>query len=241
MNEYEILQETPQSLEVPNEVQEFEEDKGLIREMFESISEFFKELYETVADFFTDSKQVTDEEFEKLGEELNEAREFGINECTDAAIRIFTPEVIENWGNMTIDQRRELAEEYAAEVAKAFDLELYTGTIFEPLQEGLLGYNNGDGSIHLTDQLLAAWNSPLQIIDTITHELRHQYQQECINGYHDVPDSVREEWAVADTIYNYDQPSCYDPWGYQFNPLELDSRYAGETVVRNISNLILTT
>ena len=52
----------------------------------------------------------------------------------------------------------------------------------------------------------------------------------------DIPDDVRTEWAVASSIYNYNYPSCYDPWGYKYNPLEIDSRYAGESVVRNVSN-----
>lgn len=52
-------------------------------------------------------------------------------------------------------------------------------------------------------------------------------------------DEVRNEWAVASAIYNYDQPSCYDPWGYTYNLLEIDSRYAGETVVRNVTNQLI--
>ena len=68
------------------------------------------------------------------------------------------------------------------------------------------------------------------------HELRHQYQSEAIRGYHNVPDDVRQEWATAEQIYNYDQPYCYDPWGYTYNPLEIDARFSGETVVRNVTH-----
>ena len=81
-------------------------------------------------------------------------------------------------------------------------------------------------------------NTPFNLIHTITHELRHQYQSECVNGAHDVADEVRNEWAVASEIYTTDSAWCYDPWGYMYNPLEIDSRYAGETVVREISNHI---
>jgi len=240
MSEFELTQETSQTLNEVNDVVEVEESKGFIGELFEGISEFFNSIYESIKEFFSDSEKVSSEEFEKLGEDLTEAREFGIQECSDAAIRIFTPEVIENWSTMSDAERRSLAEEYAAEVAKAFELENYTGIIIERLDEGVAGYNNGDGSIHLSEDLIVSWSSPFQIIDTITHELRHQYQNECVDGYHDVPDSVRKEWAIAFQIYNYDYPTCYDPWGYMYNPLELDSRYAGETVVRNLSNSLLT-
>lgn len=39
--------------------------------------------------------------------------------------------------------------------------------------------------------MLINYGSPLEIVNTITHELRHQYQNECINGYHNVPDEVK--------------------------------------------------
>lgn len=30
-------------------------------------------------------------------------------------------------------------------------------------------------------------------------------------------------------------PYAFDPWGYKYNALELDARYAGETVVREFT------
>lgn len=78
--------------------------------------------------------------------------------------------------------------------------------------------------------------SPFLIIDTITHELRHQYQFEAVEGYHNVPEEVVKEWMISAQIYHNDvESSCFDPWGYTYNPREVDARYAGETVVRNIS------
>ena len=151
-------------------------------------------------------------------------------------MEIFNPGVIDAWGSMTERERKAIALEYAERVAQAFELVNYEGVYIEKLEPGTLGYNNGDGTIHLTNDLLSSDTTPFLIMDTITHELRHQYQNECIRGYHDVPDEVRNEWAVATAIYNYDQPSCYDPWGYIYNPLEIDSNYAGNTVVRNVSS-----
>ncbi len=203
------------------------------------IVDFCMGVYENVKDFFTESKSVENKEFALLSKEFSETREFGIQECSDAAMKIFTPEVIDNWGGMTNEERSEIAKTYADEVAKAFELVNYSGVIIEQLEPGTNGYNNGDGSIHLSDTLVGAWTTPFEIMDVITHEMRHQYQNECIRGYHDVPEDVRNEWAVASAIYNYDQPSCYDPWGYTYNPLEIDSRYAGETVVRNVTNQMI--
>lgn len=199
------------------------------------IDEFFIGIYDSVKDFFTgndaDAKAI-----ENLGSNFMEERDFGLDKCSEAAKEIFNPGVIENWANLSLEQRKEIAGAYAAEVANAFELQNFTGVYFEDLDQGVMGYNNGDGSIHLSNTLIAPWTSPLEIMNTITHELRHQYQFEAVQGYHNVADDVRKEWATAQEIYSYDQPYCYDPWGYTYNPLEIDARYAGETVVRNVTH-----
>ncbi len=199
------------------------------------IDDFFIGIYDSVKEFFagndTDAKAI-----EKLGGNFVEERDFGLDKCSEAAKEIFNPGVIENWANFSLEQRKEIAGAYAAEVANAFELHNFTGVFFEDLDPGVMGYNNGDGSIHLSNTLIAPWTSPLEIMNTITHELRHQYQFEAVQGYHNVADDVRKEWATAQEIYSYDQPYCYDPWGYTYNPLEIDARYAGETVVRNVTH-----
>ena len=178
-------------------------------------------------------------EMMRLSEGITEGREFGLEECSEAALEIFNPGVIGEWGNLTQEQRKDIACMYADRVAKAFGLATYGGVYIESLEPGVLGSNNGDGTIHLSDTLVDGRTTPFEIMNTITHELRHQYQSECVRGYHEVSDEVRNEWTVATGIYNYDQPSCYDPWGYTYNPLEIDARYAGETVVRNVSSQML--
>ena len=201
----------------------------------ERIKDFFGGIYDDVKDFFThndaDAKAI-----EKMGDDFVEQRDFGLDKCTEAAKNIFNQGVIDNWSNLSLEQRQQIAGVYAAEVAGAFELQNYTGVYFEDLEDGLQGYNNGDGSIHLSNELITAWSSPLEIMNTITHELRHQYQFEAVQGFHNVPEDVVKEWATAQEIYNYDQPWCYDPWGYTYNPLEIDARYAGETVVRNVTH-----
>lgn len=201
----------------------------------QKIDDFFIGIYDGIKEFFAgndaDAKAI-----EKLGENFVEERDFGLDKCTEAAKEIFNPGIIENWSNLSLEQRKEIAGAYAAEVANAFELQNFTGVYFENLDPGVMGYNNGDGSIHLSNDLISAWTSPLEIMNTITHELRHQYQFEAVQGYHNVPEDVLKEWATAQQIYNYDQPYCYDPWGYTYNPLEIDARYAGETVVRNVTH-----
>ncbi len=201
----------------------------------ENIKEFTNGVYEGVKEFFEGSKEAEDKEFESYPREFSETREFGLDHCVEAAKEYFNPGVIENWANLSANDRAAISYAYAAEVAKAFQLENYKGVIFEEMAPGTLGSNCGDGYIHLTVDYLNPENTPLGIVDTITHELRHQYQMECIAGYHDVPDEVRNEWAVAKAIYTTDGACSYDPWGYMYNPLETDSRFAGETVVREMT------
>lgn len=207
----------------------------------ESIKDYCCGVYENIKDFLThnEKKNFSDVQFPeaaKLNEGITEGREFGLDKCSEAALEIFNPGVIAEWGNMSLKERKDIACMYADQVAKAFELENYKGVYIEAMEPGVLGSNNGDGTIHISDLLIGEYTTPFQIMDTITHELRHQYQSECVNGYHDVSDEVRNEWAMATAIYNYDQPTCFDPWGYSYNPLEIDSNYAGNTVVRNVTS-----
>lgn len=222
-----------------------ENAKDSIAEFGTKVSDGIKDyccgVYENIKDFFTHNEKeaASDTRFPeaaKLNEGITEGREFGLDKCSEAALEIFNPGVIAEWGNMSLEERKDIACMYADQVAQAFELENYRGIYIEAMEPGVLGSNNGDGTIHISEELLGDYTTPFQIMDTITHELRHQYQSECINGYHDVSDEVRNEWAMATAIYNYDQPTCFDPWGYSYNPLEIDSNYAGNTVVRNVTS-----
>lgn len=192
---------------------------------------------------FADIKDIiegdtTDKEvFESLGANFIEERDFGLDKCTHAAKEIFNPGVIMGWTPLKLPYRMGIFEAYAKEVAYAFELVTYRGIIYKDFEEeDVLGENNGDGWLYLSNSLKDPRRSPFEIIDTITHELRHQYQDEAIRGHHNVPADVKEEWTIADRIYNDKYPCCFNPWGYNYNALEIDARYAGETVVRNVSH-----
>lgn len=164
-----------------------------------------------------------------------ETRDFGLDKCSEAAKAIFTPEVIGNWSKYTNAEREAFVQQYAEKAAEAFKLHNFKKVVFERLSPGTNGYNNGDGVVHLSDRLLNKFETPLQLIDTVTHELRHQYQSEAIRGLHNISEQTRQEWKVAEKSYTTKAPWAADPWGYKYNPLEIDSRFAAETVVRNIT------
>lgn len=165
-----------------------------------------------------------------------ETRDFGVAECVHAAEDIFSPEIFRDWDSLSPETKECMVKEYADRVARAFEIAEYQGVHFEEMSPNLLGYNNGDGSIHLNRYYLTNnLVSPIELIDTITHELRHQYQSEAVRGLHNISDDVRKEWEAGFSNYTTESPYVYDPWGYIYNPLEIDSNYAAGTVVREIT------
>lgn len=165
-----------------------------------------------------------------------ETREFGLTECVQAVEEIFSPELFRDWDSLSAETKESLVKEYADRVASAFDLVRYEGVFFEDMDSRLLGYNNGDGSIHLNKEYLSNnMISPIELIDTITHELRHQYQSEAIKGLHAVSHDVIKEWKAGAEMYTTNSPYVYDPFGYMYNPLEIDSNYASNTVIREVT------
>lgn len=165
-----------------------------------------------------------------------ETLDFGIVECVKGAEDIFSPEIFRDWDSLSPETKENMVKKYADSVAKAFEIVEYHGVHFEDMSPNLLGYNNGDGSIHLNRHYLTNnLVSPIELIDTITHELRHQYQSEAVRDLHNIPDDVREEWEVGFSNYTTESPYVYDPWGYIYNPLEIDSNYVAGTVVREIT------
>lgn len=202
----------------------------------------FVETLPADAQFVADQIQ-PDTFVEKLENHENkplEQRDFGIDRCTIAAKDIFNPDVIHNWANLSDSQRMEIARAYAAKAADAYELVKYNGLkIEQDLRSAqgtqLAGKNDGLGNIYISKKLIDRYSSPVPLLRNITHEMRHQYQIEAIEGYHNPPEERVEEWTLARKIYNYDKPWCYDPWGYTYNPLETDARIAADTVVDNWS------
>lgn len=165
-----------------------------------------------------------------------DVRDYGISKCVESAKRIFTPEVIVEWPNLPSERRIELVKSYGQAVADNFNLKDFKEVIIKDLGYGVNGENCGDGYVYLSSSLVSnPMASPLQVVDTITHEMRHQFQSECIEGKHNVPAAICAEWKIGQDEYTDLPPFAYDPWGYKYNPLELDARYAGETVVREFT------
>lgn len=120
--------------------------------------------------------------------ETLDVRDYGISKCIESAKQIFTPEILIKWPVLSSEERTEIAQSYGRTVAENFDLKDFKAIVIKDLDLGVLGENCGDGYIYLDSSLINnPLISPLQVVDTITHEMRHQFQSECVEGKHSIP------------------------------------------------------
>jgi hypothetical protein len=86
--------------------------------------------------------------------------------------------------------------------------------------EDLLGTSQGD-TITLNDRLLSA-DDPTPIVETLAHEIRHQWQKAVTEGKqeHPVGDSAFNGLVSADISYRSD---AYGKWTYAANYMEVDA------------------
>lgn len=207
--------------EIPPQ-QEFKAPEEIPQEF--SQDDFFKE----VAPFFSAKDVIETEEYA-------DEREIGLKETVECAREIFTPEVISEWGNMSLEQRNAYLQEYQHAVAGALDIE--SGNVYFMEMSDAYGFNNGDGNVYLNVMLLEDPKYVINCIDTIAHETRHQFQNEAVRDPErfGISPETAKEWAWAIENYTDQGASRYDPWGYHYNPIEIDSRYFGESVVRELT------
>lgn len=187
-----------------------------------------EDLFQEVAPYYTAMEVLETKEYA-------DEREIGLDETVEAAREIFTPQVISEWGNMTLEERNAVFQEYQHAVAEALGIEP-GNVIFKDIPRAY-GYNNGDGNVYLNVMLLEDPKWVIKCIDTIAHETRHQFQHDAVMDPErfGISPEVAKEWAWAIENYTDEDLSQYDPWGYHYNPIEIDSRYFGESVVRELT------
>lgn len=183
-------------------------------------------------------------ESEDIKPEVREDREYGVSDCADIAIKCFTSEVITGWNGMDINSRNAIIQEYANGIGAALGIN-FKGIIWENFQveDGryLAGFNSGDGYVHLNLEMLSNPAKLMLLIDTVAHEARHQLQNEAMADPAKFPIDMAtiNEWRVGKEVYTTEMPSAYDPWGYVYNPMELDSVYFGGSMVRELTKHII--
>lgn len=228
MNEInEIAKDILETQTLP-EIQEIQAEYNVIKDVW--------------SDFINSIKEYPEASFES--KEIVEAREYGVKECADVAKACFTPEVIREWGHLTMKERNRVIQEYANGIGKAMGIN-FKGIVWErfPIENGMYiyGYNAGDGYVHLNVDMLADPGQLMYLVDTVAHEARHQLQNEAIEnpGKFPIDEATIKEWTYGKSVYTLDMPSAYDPWGYTYNPMETDAKYFGESMVRELTKAII--
>jgi len=168
------------------------------------------------------------------------AREYGLRECGDAAKMIFTPEVLAEWGKTSLEQRDSIVQEYSRAIGDGLKID-FKGIVFEQMKKEVAGYNSGDGYVHLNNELLKDPGKVITLIDTVAHEARHQFQFEAIRNPErfGIDRETIKEWTAGLENYSTQYATEYDPWGYHYNPVELDARYFGESMVRELTKHLI--
>lgn len=232
MNEInEIPQEVMETTVFP-EVKETKAEFSVLKDVWNDFVNSIKEFADTVSDA------------KDMSSEIVEAREYGVSECADVAKKCFPPEIIQEWGGMTLEERNEVIQEYANGIGETMGIN-FKGIVWEefPIENGMYtyGYNAGDGYVHLNVDMLADPGQLMHVVDTVAHEARHQLQNEAIEnpGKFPIDEPTIKEWTVGKAAYTTEMPSAYDPWGYTYNPMETDAKYFGESMVRELTKDII--
>ncbi len=156
--------------------------------------------------------------------------------CSDIMAEIFTDEVVSNWENLSIEERTGYLNEYYITSGQALGIET-KGVYVEDLQAlygaGTTGVNCGDGYIGIDITRVADPSQLKDLLDTATHEMRHQLQTDAIrnpDAFPDIPRETIEKWEYE--FINYIDPS-YDFEGYENQAIETDARAFGDEVVND--------
>lgn len=168
------------------------------------------------------------------GVEYSEADLERIETAADIMGEIFTDEVISNWENLSVEERTAYLNEYYAQAGQAFGIDtkgVYVADLYEMYGYCTQGVNCSDGYLGIDIRLVADSSQLGELLNTTTHEMRHQLQTDALrnpDAFPDIPQETLEQWEYEFT--NYVDPS-YDFEGYQSQAIETDARAFAEEVV----------
>jgi len=154
----------------------------------------------------------------------------------------------QNWGRLTENEKVSVLQETENEIAEVSHRPACV-IHSEDLKPGLAGYHNNDG-ITISSEALDN-NSPegiREVLDTLLHEGRHEYQTYNVNQliHGDVPveptQSLVESWRINLQDLGYKNGDC-SMWDfrqigfkeYLAQPIEVDARVFAESVLNQTS------
>lgn len=167
---------------------------------------------------------------------LSEVDEVRADETAEIMAEVFTPEVVAGWAELSLEQKTAKFNEYYVKAGENLGIQT-KGVIVEPMysQPGMIsfGYNSGDGYIHLNEAVVQDPEMLGQVLDTATHEMRHQFQTEVVaepECFGDLPSDVVAQWQYE--FANYISPD-YDYQGYYEQAIEQDARSFADEVLQS--------
>ena len=174
------------------------------------------------------------ETYENTAFLISEVDEVRVNETAAIMAEVFTEDVIANWTELSTETKSELLNEYYIRAGENMGIET-KGVIVEPMYAPsgyiMYGYNSEDGYIHINEYVL---NDPSQlgeVLNTATHEMRHQLQSDVVDNpgaFSDISDEIVETWEYE--LNHYISPD-YDFQGYCEQAIERDANDFAENVL----------
>lgn len=169
---------------------------------------------------------------------ISEIDEVRIDETAEIMADVFSEDVLSSWQELSLDEKTEKLNEYYIRAGENLGINT-KGVIVEymPSEAGTttFGYNAGDGYIHINQECVDDPSQFKEILDTATHEMRHQFQNDAVVNYaeySDIPKDVIEQWEYELTPGNYIDPD-YDFQGYYEQAIESDARDFAENVLES--------
>ena len=168
---------------------------------------------------------------------ISDIDEVRTDETAEIMAEVFSRDVLESWAEMSLEEKSSKLNEYYIKAGANLGIET-KGVIVEPLeseQPGMIsfGYNSGDGYIHINENVLNEPTYLAQVLDTATHEMRHQFQNDVLaspENFTDIPQNVFDTWEYEMQPENYISPD-YDYQGYYEQAIECDARGFAENVL----------
>ena len=166
---------------------------------------------------------------------INEVDEVRVNETAEIMADVFSEDVLANWSEMSLEAKSAKLNEYYIRAGENLGIAT-KGVIIEPMPcetSGMIsfGYNSGDGYIHLNADVVDDPSQLGQVLDTATHEMRHQFQNDVLAApynFSDIPQDVLNVWDYE--MKHYINPD-YDYQGYYEQAIECDARDFSEDVL----------
>ena len=156
-----------------------------------------------------------------------------MEECRKVADEIFTQEVIDNWPNMTPEERKALITKYAKAIGKILGngKSLIKKVEFDA---NAYGVSYGNGTIKINPGFINGNSNKYnlnKLLDTVTHEVKHEHQSDVIKNpeKYNAPQLVVDSWSTPYPERNPDG-SFKDYNEYWNHPKETDARAVGSQV-----------